>query len=326
MGNMKSLRLRKGSSLFGFAGLLVMLGTGCAARTVEFSITRPALLNLEPAGNTISLGTIDPNGQAEAAAQVTAELRDLIAHSPNPSIHLVASGGVDVEGSIVADSYSESTETVPATCMQKVDDGCDPITGVCSSWHFEDYDCSYNVTTGTGASSIRLRIIAASDHHTILDQTYTSTESITNPSKADAAKLPPKLRSASVADFARVIVPWKDSVSERFKDCDVDSRCKQGLDRVKAHDLPGADAFYTEVIGAYATGGQVPENEAKRIGEAFYDRGVTRAHEWRYSEAIADMQKAIALQPKRAKWPQELASLQQLARDHQALRDQGAAQ
>jgi hypothetical protein len=315
-------RLTGRLGVVGVAGLVGVLGSGCAARTVEFGVMRPAMLNIAPAGNTISVGNIDANGRPAAAADVTADLRSAIAQSLNPSIRLVASGGVEIDGSIVDDNYVEHTETVSQTC-QSATNTTDADGNVQTTW--TSYDCSYDVRVGNGTSKVRLSVVATADHRVLIDQIYTSTDSVTSPSQTDVDTLMHNLRASSVGHFARVILPWQDKVAERFKDCDGDDRCKQGLARIKAGDLASADTLFGQVIGAYASGGQVPEKQTKQIGEAFYDRGVTRAHDWRYPEAIADMQQAVLLQPKRAKWPAELASLQQLQRDHQALQAQGAA-
>lgn len=123
--------------------------------------------------------------------------------------------------------------------------------------------------------------------------------------------------------FLKVILPWQATVAERFKDCEGDDRCKAALDLARKGDLPGADVLLTRAIEPRAPAAALTGKEAKRIAEALYDRAVIRAHQQRYAEAVADLQRAIALQPKRAKWPAELASVEQMARDKEALRAQG---
>jgi hypothetical protein len=314
----------KNAGLLGAAALIMTLGTGCAARTVDFEVTRPAMINLQPTGNTMSVGTIEANGQPEAAADVAAELRGRIAHSLNPSVRLQPDGAaVEVDGAIQQDGFTSRTETVSQTCTKTVDDGVDS-NGVSQS-HQESYDCSYTQEVVTGQSRIRFSVRAGGgDHRGLFTQVYVRSGEVTNPSSADVARLMHGLRAATVEQFAKVILPWKDRVSERFKDCDGDDRCKKGLERVKASDLPGAEALFTQVLAGYDAGWSVPDKQAKRIGEAFYDRAVTRAHQRRYADAIADLLRAIALQPKRAKWPQEVAVVQALEKDEQALRAQGA--
>jgi hypothetical protein len=322
---MKNITSSKLPSILAVAGLVTTLGTGCASRTVQFDVVRPAIMNLQPSGNTLSVGTIAANGRPQAAAEVSGELQYRIAHSLNPSIRLLSSGAapIEVDGAVLADTYSEHTETVSQTCSRTVDDGTD-ANGNAQS-HTETYDCSYDITVGDGTSQLRLRVVTADDHRVLLDQIYTRSASVNSPSKADAAQLMHRVRMDAVDQFAKVILPWRDTVAERFKDCDGDDRCKKGIELVKAGNLSGAEASFSQVIGSYDTGGFVLDKDTQRIGEAFYDRAVVRAHLDLYGDAVTDLQKALKLQPKRAKWPQELASIQQMARDRQALREQGAA-
>jgi hypothetical protein len=310
------------ASVLTVAGLCLSLGTGCA-NTVHFNITRAAMINLAPAGNTVSVGAIAPKGNPEAAADVTADIQYRVSHSLNPSIRLLASGGgVIVDGSVDADGYAEHTETVSATCSRTVDDGVD-ANGTPQS-HSESYDCSYDVTVGVATSQLSLRIVSGSGGRVILAQTYTQSDSATNPNAAGVAQLRHNVRDAAVGDFARTILPYDEVVTERFKDCDGDSRCKRGFHLVSSGDLEGAEALFSQVIGGFDTGSVVPGKRTKEIGEAFYDRGVTRVYLGRYAEAVADMEKAIQLQPQRKKWPQEVVSFKIMARDRQALHDQGA--
>lgn len=320
---MKPRTPSKSPTLLAAAALSAALATGCA-RTIDFTVMRPAAIDLQPTGGTVSVGWIQANGRREAAADVRSDLQERIANNLNPNIHLLLDGGgVVVDGAIIEDGYDEHSETVSQTCTKTVDDGVDS-NGVSQS-HQESYDCSYDVTVGVGVSRIQLRVLeSGGDHRVLFTDVYTRSDSVTSPSSSDVTRLMHDLRDASVAQFAKVILPWRERVSERFKDCEGDDRCKKGFERAKAGDLPGAEALFTEVIGPFAAGGAVPVKQRKQIAEALYDRGVTRAHQGRYAEAVADLEQAIALQPKRAKWPSELARVQELSRDHEALRAQGA--
>jgi hypothetical protein len=313
----------RASLLAAVAALALTGGAGCAS-TVTFAVVRPALMNLSPSGNTISVGQIQPNGQPEAAADVAADLQQRIAGSLNPSIRLLPDGaGVTVDGSIVEDSYEQHYETVSQTCTRTVDDGTDSNGNAQS--HTESYDCSYDILVGNATSQIRLRVVEGGGaHRVIFDQGYTQTARVNSPNALDVQKVRHGVRDLSVEQFAKVILPWQDIVTERFKDCDGETLCKQGFAATKKGDLVTADGLFSQVIGGYANGAVVPSTLTKRIGEAYYDRAVVRAHQERYEEAVSDMQVAIKLQPKRPKWPNEMESVKQMARDKMALRAQGA--
>ena len=56
----------------------------------------------------------------------------------------------------------------------------------------------------------------------------------------------------------------------------------------------------------------------------FYNRGLTREYLGRYTQAVVDITRAMALRPDETDWQHELESAQQMARDMEALRQQGA--
>jgi hypothetical protein len=312
------------ATLVSLAGLTLTLGTGCAARTVAFTVTRPSMINVSSSGNTMTVGPIEANGHPAAAAEIAADLAGRIGHSLNPSVRLLANGGgLFITGKVIKDGYEVHGETVSQTCSRSVDDGPD-ANGVSQS-HSEDYDCSSTQDVGKATSWVELRILdGLANHRLLFSQTYVRDESLPSPSAGDSERLLHKVRAASVEAFARLILPWQETVSERFKDCDGDARCKQAFERVHAGDLPGAEALYTQVIaGLDTSGAPVPPGQGERIGEALYDRGVTRAYLGRYPDAVADLERAIAVLPQRSKWPLELARVQAMAKDQQALRVQG---
>ena len=122
-----------------------------------------------------------------------------------------------------------------------------------------------------------------------------------------------------------MILPWQESVTVEFEDCNGDARCRQGYDLVQAGNLAGAEPIFTQVIGAYQNAAMpVPPNESEKIGEAFYNRGLTRSYLGQYARAVADLTRAISLRPDETDWQQELQSAQQMSHDQEALRQQGA--
>jgi hypothetical protein len=313
--------LGKPSTLLALAALAATFATGCA-HTVDFTVLRPAMLNIQPSGGTVTVGDIEANGHPEAAADVANELRTRVAHSLNPKIRLLAEGGaVVVDGGVLANGYQEHTETVSQTCTRTVDDGTD-ANGNAQS-HTETYDCSYDVTIGVGTARIGFRVLDRATHAVLFAQSYDRSGSVTSPSSSDVVGLMHGLRASTVEQFAKVILPYQEVVTEKFKDCDSDARCKKGFEMIKAGNYPAADALFTQVIGPY-TAGAVPSENAKQISEAFYDRGVTRAYQQRYAEAEADLSRALVLQPTQKRWPEELASVQAMERERQTLREQGA--
>jgi hypothetical protein len=300
-----------------------IFASACATRTVTFTVTRAASINLRSTGNTVTVGTIAPNGHPEAANQIAADLAVRIEYSLNPSIRLVANGGVIITGSVVVDRYDERTETVSSSCSKTVDDGVD-ANGVSQS-HTESYDCSYDQQVGTGTSVVRLGVFeAGGDHREIFESLYKHSDEVVSPSSGDPARLLHGLRAASVAAFAHVILPWRELVTERFKDCGGDDLCKQAFEAISNGDLARADALYSIVIGGFEVPGKrLPPGQHERISEALYNRAVTRAYLGRAAEASADLARAIAIEPRKAKWSRKLGAIEAMARDQRALVEQG---
>jgi hypothetical protein len=283
---MKPSMKSRAAMVFAAGALFATFATGCA-RTIQFTVTRPAMLNLQPEGGTVTVGDIASNGHPDAAADVAYELRARIANSLNPSIRLRGDGGaVVVDGNVLANTYKEHTETVSSTCSRTVDDGVD-ANGT-PQWHIESYDCSYDVRVGEGATKIQLRVLSPATNKVIFAHTYDAANTVRDASADDVVALMHGLRADTVKEFAKVILPYQEVVTEKFKDCDGDKRCKQGFEKVKAGDYPSADALFTAAIGPY-TVGAVPKDKLKQVGEAFYDRGVIRAYQQRYDEAQDDL-------------------------------------
>ncbi len=323
------------SLAFGFVLCVLGASTACA-RTATFNVVRPAMLNAAAVGNTMTVGPIAaPNPMhLPAAAEISAAIQGRIANSLNRSIRLMpAGGGVVITGAVLANDYSETMERNARTCSRQVQTGTQ--NGM-PQYRTDTYPCTDLRRVGTGVSRIQFQVTHGQEGTVIFDQTYdfaqqTVTTGITSsyenqtPAYINPDAVTAQARAVNVERFARVILPWQEQVTVAFEDCDGDQRCRQGYDLVQAGNLEGAEPLFTQVIGQYAPAGStVPPNEAEKIGEAFYNRGLTREYLGRYTQAVADITRAMQLRPDESDWQHELESAQQMARDQEALRQQGA--
>ena len=324
-------------SFIGLCALSALtVGSGCA-RTATFAVTRPAMLNAAAVGNTMSVGGIAaPTGMPQdmqAAAEISADLSGRISHSLNPSIRLLAAGGgVVVTGAVLGNQYAESLEQNAGTCSRQVTyyENGQPRSRA------ESYACTNLRRVGTASARLQFQVTHGQSGQALFDRTYedsatTATTGIISPYERrdpppiDGGGMLHNLRANLVDHFARVILPWQESVTVEFEDCNGDARCRQGYDLVQAGNLAGAEPLFTQVIGTYQNATMpVPPNEAERIGEAFYNRGLTRSYLGQYARAVADLTRAISLRPDESDWQQELQSAQQMSHDQEALRQQGA--
>lgn len=318
-----------------FLAAVMAAATGCP-RTATFNVTRPAMLNAAQVGNTMTVGPIAaPRGMPEdmqAAAEISADLSNRIAHSLNSQIRLVAAGGgVVITGAILANEYGERIEYNDRTCTRSVSVGN-------GQYRTESYACRDIRRIGTAHARLQFQITHGQNGQVLFDQAYEDSNTVTNvgihsayehrdPAGIDGFGMLHNTRASLVEHFAHVILPWSESVTVRFEDCDGDNRCRQGYDLVQAGNLAGAEPLFTAVIGDLgAPGATIPPNAAERVGEAFYNRGVTRSYLGRYAQAVADLTRAIAIRPDESDWNQELENARQMARDQEALRQQGAVQ
>ncbi len=315
------------------AGMSLGAAGGCS-RTATFAVTRPAMLNAAQVGNTMTVGGIAaPTGMpqdVQAAAEISADLSNRITHSLNPAIRLVAQGGgVVITGAVLSNEYGERIEQVDRTCTRTVSVGN-------GQFRAEPYPCTDIRRIGQAHARLQFQVTHGQNGQVLFDQTYEDTASQTtvgirsayerrDPAGIDGFGMLHAVRSGLVGNFARVILPWQENVTVAFEDCDGDARCRQGYDLVRSGNLAAAEPLFTAVLGEYAApGAQVPANAAERVGEALYNRGVTRSYLGRYAQAVADLTRAIALRPDESDWNQELENARNMARDQEALRQQGA--
>jgi len=307
----------------------LLLTTGCA-RVATFTVTHPALLNASAVGNSMTVGAFE-SVNPYAAEAIRSDLARRIASSLNRSIQLLpAGGGVVIAGRILADGYSEQITVEHRQCSRQVPTYRNS-QGV-TQYRTDYYPCPDYVRTGQAVSQVQFQIQVPSSSTLMFDRVYEhhdtrSTRSqYGNPPPIDGNALLASQRAVNVNEFAKVILPWQERVEVRFEDCDGDDHCRDGFEAVRRGDLAGGEAQFTQVIGPYvAPAAAVPPNMAERIGEAFYNRGVTRGYLGHYAPAVADLVRAIALRPnERERWAEQLEDIQALARDEEALRQQGA--
>lgn len=316
--------------------LLALLAPAACSRTATFNVVRPAILNASAVGNTMTVGPIAaPNPiHLPAAADISAQLQHRIANSLNRSIRLVAAGGgVVITGAVLANDYAETMERNNRVCSRQVQSGT--ANGV-PQYRTDTYACVDLRRVGTGVSRVQFQITHGSDGTVFFDQVYefrqqevttgvmssyeNRTPAYINPDALTAAA-----RAVNIEHFARVILPWQEQVTVVFEDCNGDARCRQGYDLVQQGNLEAAEPLFTQVIGdADRAGAAVPASESERIGEAFFNRGLTREYLGRYTQAVADLQRAMQLRPDESDWQTQLEEAQQMARDQEALRQQGA--
>lgn len=303
---------------------IASLGAQGCYRTAQLDVVRPASLNAAPYGNNFEVLPVE--GDPSAGERIRQALRQRITESLNRAITLSETGGaIAIQAAIRRLELNVNDERANGTCSHT-----ERVNGRDVN---RSHTCTNITRIGTLSAQVELRVFVTNNQQVIFTRTYDATQ-VTRvrgregPYRADFIALgnidPIPLRDAALDEiverFARVILPWRDTVELNFEGCDGDARCTQAYDRVQQRDLQGAEQLVTQVIGA--DGAPVPEQQRVRVGEAYYNRAMVRLIRGLYGGAYLDLQHAIQLLPDREGYRTRYQQLEQLARDQDAMRQQ----
>jgi tetratricopeptide (TPR) repeat protein len=130
-------------------------------------------------------------------------------------------------------------------------------------------------------------------------------------------------RSQVVAEFARVVLPYEDEVTVEFSDCGAAEGCDAALDLLEAGDLAGAERLYTEILSGYDNPSlAVPPEDVEIVADTLFNRGIVRAYLGSFEIALEDLHRAVELAPEEELFQRELANVDALAEESDALRRQ----
>ncbi len=308
--------------------MCVLLATTMASqacyRTAQLDVVRPAMINAAPYGNTYEVRNVD--GDPQAAEHIRSELRARIVASLNRGLSLAeTNGALALVGNIRRLEYSENDTRTDATCSHtETVDGREER---------RENPCVNVARNGEVQAQIEFRVFVVATQQVLFTRTYDATRSTRvngreGPYRTDNIALRPidqgPLRNGAIDEivgrFARVILPWMDTVELNFEGCDGDARCGQAYEAVQQRNLEGAERLVTAVVGQ--DGATVPDAQRARVGEALYNRAMIRMIRGLYGGAFIDLQRAIELLPQRQGFRTRYQQLEQLARDQDALREQ----
>ena len=304
---------------------LAIASAGCATRA-RFEVVRPALLDASQVGNTFS---VQPFGgvDASAAYQIQAMLEQRITSSLNPAIRLLAGGGgIIVTGDVVDFAYAEEFSSQEATCSRQVQ-----YTDAYgrTQTRSENYRCVQTTRWGRASAGVRFVVMIAASGQVVFDRTYqdasqTSTSAYDGrPAPIDGRYMLDRMVNGFVAEFARVILPWPETVEVAFTGCGGADGCGEAFDRVRSGNLQSAEQIYTQILGPYDDpSAPLNPEDADIVSETLFNRGIIRAYTGSYELGIQDLTRAVEIRPGEERWRAELAQIEQLAAEQEALQSQ----
>lgn len=304
--------------------VLAIAAAGCGTRA-RFEIVRPALLDASQVGNTFSVQPF--NGDQGTSYQIQAMLEQRIAQSLNPAIRLIpGGGGVIVTGDVLDHSYAEDFQSVQQTCSRSqsyVD-----AQGRTQS-RTVNYPCVQTTRYGNAHSAIRFVVMVSTTGQVVFDRTYedssqTSTTATNGrPAPIDGRRMLDRMLSSFIAQFARVILPWPDTVEVAFTGCGGADGCGQAFDMVRGGNLAGAEAMYTQILGPYSeNSATVDPDDRDIVSETLFNRGIIRSYTGSYELGMQDLQRALEIRPDERRWRAELGNIETMAAEQDALRSQ----
>ncbi len=310
----------RGRRIFQLSALAVLLAlcTGCGARA-RFSVLRPAMLNAREFGGSMAVGMFE--GHPMAGAAVAQDLRQrIITAEGNPVTLVEGTGGLVIHGAVPAYSYSEQIRESSGTCYRNVTDSNGNNRRV-------SYPCTTYTRIGTATVAIAFNITVGPTGQTIFAHTYTDTatarrsETGSRPPTINGGAMLDRIRSRLTADFARVILPWREVVRVTFGRCgDARSICENGIAAVRSGDFPAAIASFQQAIQNIEA---QSETNAAHLAEAYWNLGLAHEYSGDFPAALEAINRAIQLSPGSANYTEELQNVQQMAEDAQRLAEQG---
>lgn len=324
-------RMRNLSSGRAAALLFTLFALSACGARARFEIVRPALLDASPFGNSFSVQPFQ-GVDVNAAYRAQALLEQRITASLNPSHRLMmGGGGVIIGGQVLTHDYREEMRQQDQTCSRSVN--YVDANGRTQS-RSESYRCTQYTRYGTARSAIRFTVAIANTGQIVWDRVYDDARdaqtSATNqtPDGINAGGMLDAMVQNAVSEFSTVILPWPDTVEVAFSDCGGGEGCDDAWGLVRSGDLAGAEVIYTRILGPYDdVSAAVNPEDNEIVADTLFNRGVVRAYTGSYELGMADIQRAVSLRPEEDSWAPELARIEALAGEQDALRQQieGAA-
>jgi tetratricopeptide (TPR) repeat protein len=166
------------------------------------------------------------------------------------------------------------------------------------------------------------QVIAA---HTYEDSDRSSTHATDEqPAAINSGAMLEGLRSNITARFAKVILPWRETLRVVFGRCgDARGLCEAGAASVRAGDFESAISSFQSAIQQLEA---APERDNDDIAEAYWNRGIAREYSGDFPGAIADIVQASQLNPGHRTYPVELQNVRQMQAEQEQLRQQGVGE
>lgn len=298
--------------------VVAVTSAGCGARA-RFSVLRPAMINAREFGGTITVARFE--GHHAAAAAVQQDLRQRVLTAEGSPFALVeGGGGLVVHGVVQSYSYSERMEQSQGTCYRTVTNSEGQSRRV-------SYPCTQYTRIGTATVTISFNVTVSASGQTLFANTYTDTDTArrtnsgSHPANINGNAMLERIRAGLTADFARVILPWREIVRVTLGRCGAArSMCEGGIAAIRDGNFPAAIESFQRAIQHLEA---QPDHDPGDLAEAYWNLGLAREYSGDYDGAVEAILRAIELDPDAAAYREELGNVQRMAEDAARLSEQG---
>lgn len=302
--------------------VVVAIGAGAAgcATTVTTAVLRPALINAQPYGGTMTVGEFrgDAYEWNGIAADIRQRIRERIVGCPNGVVRFMEGGaGLTVYGRVADYTYREAVTEQRDTCTRTEGSG--------SNRREVRYACVHY--TRNGQANVRVIFnVADGTGQAIAAKTYELSDSATTratdqpPAGIDGEGMLRGLAYGLTDEFIRVVIPWWDTVDLPFWDCGDAPECTRGIALVQSGQWEQAiQAFGEAAARIQAT----PEYDPEDLAEAFWNKALAQQYSNDFAGAVISCSTALQYDPGNSDYAAQLQEIQRSQAEAEALRQQG---
>lgn len=309
-----------GAVIAALAGLV-----GCGTSTVSMMAVRPAILNAQAYGGTVSVAGFAPAypDYALVAGQLRSEVADRIAGGVGGTVRLLEyGGGLVISGRVEQYSAHLHPHERATTCTDTVSVPSDKgtvsknVERPCA-WRWLDWHCQVVVTAQVTDPTGRVLLIRPVSY-----ERRGSTAQV-----RDAAPVPPnlhpilqELRLRAAEEIAWLVTPHRERVNAVFYDCEKPATavCEVGVKHMAEARYDEAVADFTEALAQLERAGATAADRAKVL----WNRAIVLQYSRRFDPAVADLQAAYRLDPQ-DEYRDQIAVVERERAAHQQLLEQG---
>lgn len=295
---------------------VVLIGLSCRP-VATFGVLRPAQINAQDFGGTMTVQTF--GGPGEAAMAVTRELRRRVGESEGGVVRYVRSGaGLLVHGEVADHTYRERLDRRSKMCSR--------TGGFGDRMYERSYMCSSYTRTGHAHVAITFYVIATESGEQVMSLTLEdSWHAMTRrdqslPAKIDGTSMLVKMRQTLIERFAKIVLPWREQVEVRFGRCGrAQVHCEAGIEALRTGRFKRARGAFSAALRQLEKSG----GRDRHIAGAFYNLGLAREYSAEFEGAISAIRRASKLDPENDEYRRELRNVRRMRREREELTRQG---